>query len=269
MRIRPIVTLEVHCRHGKVRPGRRQQSVAADREPPFSQRRPLRHEPSPFGRVRAHRVALRGVCPHGNAVGDSDDESCCILSDRNDVTSGFPCPDRCCLERDGAAEVGVAAADLLLDGYHDFAYCDSGGWKWSTTSVAWGRAVHMAALNTLDMSIATYCTPARQSRSRAASQSTTVAVVRPSTCPSSPCPPDRSTKPTCQRSTAVRQVPVTSSRTHRGRPRRISSMPSTRTASGSAGRTAIACVVNAPDTTGQDRPLVARDCTIVRPPSTT
>jgi hypothetical protein len=218
MRIRPIVTLEVHCRHGKVRPGRRQQSVAADREPPFSQRRPLGHEPSPFGRVRAHRVALRGVCPHGNAVGDSDDESCCILSDRNDVTSGFPCPDRCCLERDGAAEVGVAAADLLLDRYHDFAYCDSGGWKWSTTSVAWRRAVRMAALNTLDMSIATYCTPARRSRSRAASQSTTVAVVRPSTCPSSPCPPDRSTNrrasgpPPCARSRCPHREPTVAGR---------------------------------------------------------
>src|SRR5439155_22843733 len=69
----------------------------------------------------------------------------------------------------------------------------------------WQGGAH-GALSTLDMSIATSCTPARQSGSRAANQLTTVAVARPSTCPSSPCPPDRSQNPTCQRSTAVRHV---------------------------------------------------------------
>jgi hypothetical protein len=49
------------------------------------------------------------------------------------------------------------------------------------------------------MSIATTATPARQAGSRAASQAPASPAARPSTCPSRPWTPDRSTNPVCHR----------------------------------------------------------------------
>ena len=56
---------------------------------------------------------------------------------------------------------------------------------------------------------------------------------------------------------------------NRGRPRRVSSIPSTRTGSGSAGSIAVARSVNAADTTGQDTAMSRPTAVMVRPPTAT
>jgi hypothetical protein len=119
------------------------------------------------------------------------------------------------------------------------------------------------------MSIATTRTPARQAGSRAASQAPASALARPSTCPSRPCTPSRSTNPVCHRSAATVAVPVSGSTPKRGRPRRVSSMPSAVTGSGWAGRSMVASRANAADTVGQDSPWSRPAWVIVRPPTPT
>ena len=62
----------------------------------------------------------------------------------------------------------------------------------------------------------------------------TSSAVRPSTCPSSPCSPDRSKKQACHRPASSSHSPVCSSVRYRGRPRRCSSMPRCATGAGPA-----------------------------------
>jgi hypothetical protein len=80
--------------------------------------------------------------------------------------------------------------------------------------------------------MATIRTPAFHSSPRASSQSVTVFVVRPAVCPSRPAGPARSTKLVSKRSSPT-HLPLSASFVHRGRPRRVSSIPSTSTRAGS------------------------------------
>jgi len=128
----------------------------------------------------------------------------------------------------------------------------STGWKWSTTIVAFGNnpSVRNAAAYTAAGSIATYSTASRNCGVRACSHSITAALVRPVRCPSSPCSPSRSTNPVSHGST--RTHPLSPPRySHLGLPRRVSSIPSTRTGSGSASR-ASACSMKARCAVGHD-----------------
>jgi hypothetical protein len=76
-------------------------------------------------------------------------------------------------------------------------------------------------------------------------------------------------KPVCQRSATCSRCPVSGSSANRGRPRRVSSIPSTRTGAGSAGSIAVAHSAKAADTTGQDKPMSRPTALTVRPPTAT
>jgi hypothetical protein len=95
------------------------------------------------------------------------------------------------------------------------------------------------------MSIATNLIPAFHCSSRGASQSITGCAARPLTCTNNPPAPVMSTSPVSQRSTH-RRTPVSGQVSHLAFPRRVSSMPSTTTSSGSAARTGSAVSFTAP-----------------------
>ena len=88
--------------------------------------------------------------------------------------------------------------------------------------------------------------------SRLASQYAASSAVRPSTWPSRPCPPARSKKQVCHRSTRTKYSPVSSSSVHRGRPRRCSSIPRHLTGAGGCSSTGSARAANASCATGHD-----------------
>src|SRR5664280_3096889 len=112
------------------------------------------------------------------------------------------------------------------------------------------------------MSITTTFTCSFHPAPRASSQLTTAFEVRPALWPRRPPGPDRSTKLVSKRSSRVQRPP--SSLPHRGRPRRVSSIPSTSGAAGStssrsAWATNAACTIgqligSSPVTEDTDRP---------------
>jgi len=115
--------------------------------------------------------------------------------------------------------------------------------------------VRIAAAYGAAGSMATNLMASRKPGLRCDSQSTTVVLVRPGCCPSKPCCPDRSTNPVSQGSTR-RQRPVARQRIQRGLPRRVSSMPSTRTGAGSPSRPS-AWAMKARCAVGHDTPWLA------------
>ena len=70
----------------------------------------------------------------------------------------------------------------------------------------------------LHMSMATTRTASRHAGDAPASQYAASSAVRPSTCPSSACSPDRSKKRVCHRSASSTYSPVSPSRSHRAAP---------------------------------------------------
>jgi hypothetical protein len=115
-------------------------------------------------------------------------------------------------------------------------------WKWSTATRACGSRWRTAAAYGADGSIATTSTSSRQAWPRSASHRDTAALVRPSTCPSSPWPPAKSTNPVSHGSTSTHR-PSSPCR-QRGRPKRVSSIPSRLVGAGSAGNNATAAVTD-------------------------
>lgn len=103
------------------------------------------------------------------------------------------------------------------------------------------------------MSMATYSMLFLQVSGAVASQASTSATVRPSAWPSRPPVPSASTNPVCHRSRVSIHLPVAGSCSQRGRPRRVSSMPSTFTLGSGASVTSCATVRKASITVGQDR----------------
>lgn len=100
--------------------------------------------------------------------------------------------------------------------------------------------------------MATWVTASRQACGCAVSHAVTAAAERPSTWPSSPPCPAASTKPVCHRSQTSTHRPVAGSRAHRGRPRRVSSMPSTATGGSGSASTGSTRSANAACTVAQD-----------------
>lgn len=117
--------------------------------------------------------------------------------------------------------------------------------------------------------MATNRTPARHSGVCALIHAETDLAVRPSTCPSSPAPPDRSTKPTCHRSAVTSQASPASVRRNFAFPRRVSSMPSRSVSGVVAGRAFLACAANAACAIGQETWWSRADWITVRPRSET
>jgi len=108
------------------------------------------------------------------------------------------------------------------------------------------------------MSIATTSTPSSQLWRRCSSHEMTSWAERPSTWPSSPWPPSRSTKPVCQESAICSQTPF---------PLAASGLVDAQTFE--RFRLGGQTCVNASDTTGQERPWSRPDWAMVRPASTT
>lgn len=102
---------------------------------------------------------------------------------------------------------------------------------------------------------------AREAREKAtprmvpASQASTLATVRPSTWPSKPAVSSALTNPVCHRSRVGIHLPVAGPCFQRGRPRRVSSMPSTSASGGGASGTSRAVARKASITVG--RPVLA------------
>jgi hypothetical protein len=112
--------------------------------------------------------------------------------------------------------------------------------------------------------------PARNASVRAASQACTAALVRPSTCPNRDWSPVMSTNPVSHGSVRCHRIRPSSCRpsgSHRGRPNRVSSMPSTRTGSGSAS-CAPAWTTTARCTVGHDTACAEATSDWSRPSST-
>lgn len=136
---------------------------------------------------------------------------------------------------------------------------------WGHHVLTCGSESRTAALNTVHMSIATTWTPARHWRVWAPIHADTLAAVRPSTCPSSPAPPTRSTSPTRHRSATTSQIsPPSGASTRRNFAflRRVSSIP--RCVTGGVSFGSAAAAVNAVFATGHDTSKSRAACTTVR-----
>jgi hypothetical protein len=105
---------------------------------------------------------------------------------------------------------------------------------------ATSRRRRAAGRNTVHMSIATTSTWSRQAGGAWSSQYAASSAVRPWTWPSMPWLADRSQKFTRHRSATCTYRPVPSSRGHRGRPRRCSSIPGCATGAGPGSSSASA-----------------------------